>query len=180
MKSVSIILLVIIVVLVLFVPAYAQDDGGSTDDNECLTGGVMEGKCTSDWHWICGWYLDNWFDKGGWLANPPTDFPDWCNPRSLLPPPPPPPDPNAPGFPSGGCVYNGPYYNDYTNFNGGWALAAPSPVYSDSGCTLFSTTWIQGIVYAPAPFDANALCQAAFGRNAVFNSPPSDVYLCGI
>jgi hypothetical protein len=176
MKPVSIILLVIIVLLVLFVPAYAQDDGGSTDDNECLTGGVMEGKCTSDWHWICGWYLDNWFDKGGWLANPPTDFPDWCNPRSLLPPP---PEPDKSSFPSGGCVYNGPFYNDYSDFKGGWSLGAPSTVYGDAGCTSPIFTWFDDIVYAPAPFDANALCQAAFGSNVIAHSAPSDVYVCG-
>ncbi len=190
MKYVLTILLLIITSVVILTPASAQD----ADDNACYTGGAMEGKCTSDWHWICGWYVDNWLDKGGWSAYPPTDFPDWCDPISLLPPrpsvdpitlvvlpvPTPGPTPTPPPtHPSAGCVYNGPYYNDYTDFKGGWSLAAPSSVYSDAGCTLFSVTWIQGVVYAPAPYDANALCQEAFGKNAVFTSPPSAVYLCG-
>ena len=33
------------------------------DDNECYTGGVLEGQCDSEWEWIAGWYLAR-FNRG--------------------------------------------------------------------------------------------------------------------
>jgi hypothetical protein len=54
-------LLTLILLLTLLVPvglASADDPAiGSPDDNACNAGGVMDGKCTTEWHWVCGWYL---------------------------------------------------------------------------------------------------------------------------
>jgi hypothetical protein len=44
----------------------------------------MEGDCTTEWHWECGWYLARWLENGGWATMP--FFPDWCAPAVLLPP----------------------------------------------------------------------------------------------
>lgn len=55
------------------------------DDNECYTGGLMEGKCEILWEWECGWYLHVWVENGGW-SNEDQFFPERC--ESVLPPKP--------------------------------------------------------------------------------------------
>jgi hypothetical protein len=54
-------LLTLILLLTLLVPVGITSAGdpaiGSPDDNACNAGGVMDGKCTTEWHWVCGWYL---------------------------------------------------------------------------------------------------------------------------
>lgn len=42
------------------------------NDNECFAGGLMEGQCETEWHWVCGWYIRNWRVNGGLI-------PEWCN-----------------------------------------------------------------------------------------------------
>jgi hypothetical protein len=73
--------------LTLLVPVGITSAGdpaiGSPDDNACNAGGVMDGKCTTEWHWVCGWYLARWQSNGGWLT-PNNPFNDAC--ASLLPP----------------------------------------------------------------------------------------------
>jgi hypothetical protein len=82
--------LIVLVLVVLMLGAVgmagAQDQGDGDDGNACETGGLIDGKCTTDWHWICGWYLQQWEDAGGWVGN--YSIPDWCDPISLLPPKP--------------------------------------------------------------------------------------------
>lgn len=116
-------------------------------DNECYTGGMLDGQCVSDWHWECGWYLHNW------LVNPGAPVPNWCGDitnRSVSGPYP-------------GCVYNGSVYNDYTNFGNSLFLAENAPVFSDSQCTQKTENWTWRLVYASTPVEAETLCQAAFG-----------------
>lgn len=60
-------------------PNTQQDDS----DNACA-GGLLDARCETDWEWICGYYLQQWEDAGGWNGN--YAFPDWCDPDSLLPP----------------------------------------------------------------------------------------------
>lgn len=145
-------------------------------DNECYTGGELEGKCTTEWDWTCGWYIRNWRNTGG-------PIPDWChyqiNPvpaaSAVVNPPKP-----VPQYPSAGCVYNGPVYNDYTNFGGGWWLPINATIYTDANCqNAISSSWLYPVIYSPAPYDAQTLCQEAFGTsiwNNVANG--TDIYLC--
>ena len=74
--------------------------------------------------------------------------------------------PTGPQFPSADCllILTGP--NNYADFRGGFALPGSAPLYSDSACTSATGQFISnytGVVYAPPGFDANTLCQAAFG-----------------
>lgn len=69
-------------------------------------------------------------------------------------------------LPSAGCllILTGP--NRYADFQGGFALPGSAPLYSDSGCASATGQFISnytGVVYAPPGFDANTLCQEAFG-----------------
>jgi hypothetical protein len=67
-----IIFLVLIFVLGFSI-SFAQeplDDQGNPNDpnsndraNACYSGGAMAGKCTSEWEWICGWYMIR-YDNG--------------------------------------------------------------------------------------------------------------------
>lgn len=79
--------LVLLVILLLAFPilVHAQEpEPGTAADNACYTGGVMEGKCDTDWEWTCGYYLARWISAGEWFGNYP--MPTSC--ASLLPPPP--------------------------------------------------------------------------------------------
>jgi hypothetical protein len=77
-------LIVLLLTLLLLIPATASaQEPGTPEDNACNEGGLMEGDCTTEWHWECGWYLARWQANGGWNTMP--FFPDWCNPDVLLP-----------------------------------------------------------------------------------------------
>ena len=52
-------------------------------DNACFPGGSMEGKCTTDWEWSCGWYLARWQAMGGYASRNEDFMPANCT--SLLP-----------------------------------------------------------------------------------------------
>ena len=80
MKHIILIGLVLVVLLGAFSMVSAQDS-----DNACA-GGLLDGRCNSDWAWICGYYLEHWQAAGGWNSS--YAFPDWCDPASLLPPKP--------------------------------------------------------------------------------------------
>lgn len=156
--------------LMVVVVASAQDIPAE-DDNECYTGGLWEGQCVTEWHWECGWYVYSWRTTG-------TSIPEWCNYRIGVP------DslPVLPPYPSANCFYNGAGYNDYTDFGGGWWLPASAPaIYSDPGCTtlIVGETWNFRIIYAPAPYDPEALCQAAFGTGLLgLSTGAPGLYLC--
>lgn len=77
------------------------------EDNACLTGGVMEGKCDlltdaeDDWAWTCGWYVQRYY-TGEFTRD---DVIDTC--RGLIPVPPI-PDSSAP-VESCGIFFGGDY-----------------------------------------------------------------------
>jgi hypothetical protein len=66
-------LLPIFVLCLLAVGVLAQegvdDEGNPNNPNEndranaCYSGGTMEGKCDTEWEWVCGWYMIR-FDAG--------------------------------------------------------------------------------------------------------------------
>jgi len=67
-------------------PSYAEEPAiGSAADNACNPGGSLEGKCTTEWHWGCGYYLARWEAAGGWGGDYP--MPTFC--AGVLPPLPP-------------------------------------------------------------------------------------------
>lgn len=78
MKQIRLIALVVAVLMFGALSFVSADEG----DNAC-SGGVLDGKCGSDWEWICGYYLQQWTEAGGWSGN--YAFPDWCDPDSVLP-----------------------------------------------------------------------------------------------
>lgn len=165
--------------LILAGSSLAQDppEPNTPADNACYTGGDMEGKCDTDWEWRCGWHLARWQADGGWFGAYPML--DEC--VSLLPPRPvvdrQQQQPAAPMvFPSAGCIATA---VDFLDFGGGFAVAAPYPLYPDATCGMTIVT-VFGLnhVYAPPPFNADLLCQIAFGQN-VANGPLGDnVYQC--
>jgi hypothetical protein len=85
MKRLTPLLLILLSIFSLALPASAQEPG-TPEDNACNPGGLMEGDCTSEWHWECGYYLARWQANGGWRTLP--FFPNWCAPAVLLPPQP--------------------------------------------------------------------------------------------
>lgn len=87
--------------------------------------------------------------------------------------------PTGPQFPAAGCllVFDNP--NEYANFQGGYSLTGLANLYTDSSCTNSGGSMGGPVVYAPPGFDANALCQEAFGlpAKAEFRS---SVFACQI
>jgi hypothetical protein len=145
---------------------FAQSDS-TQDDNECYVGGELEGQCVTEWHWLCGWYIRN-----SRVNDAP--IPEWCHYNSetvQLPLSP---------YPSAHCFYNGINYDDYTDFGGGWWLPAQAPIYIDANCTILNgEKWNYNIIYAPAPYDPEILCQIAFGTSLLgFSTGAPDLYLC--
>lgn len=171
-----------LIALLLVLPLVIHAEG-DPHENACYEGGSMwrdnGDGCPTEWHWLVGWYLANWENNGG-HSNPDNFFPDWGNPQSVLPPLPEPPEPSSDGdaYPSAGCLLweTGPTYLD---FGGGWNLSTPMR-YSDAACTNPSSTIDLKFVYAPAPYDAEALCNEAFpGLITFWKSGVTDViYLC--
>jgi hypothetical protein len=154
-------------------------------DNACNEGGLMAGKCNTEWEWVCGYYLARWVNAGGYSST--YAFPDWCAPSLLLPPRPPvivtasastSSSPAAPAFPSLGCVDFGP--GGQVNFAGSYFLPAGSPRYNAfTACTAIGVfAPLPRIVYAPPPFDANALCGSAFGTTLFVPVGGGDMYIC--
>jgi hypothetical protein len=144
---------------------------GDWRENACNINGELEGKCDTEWAWTCGWYLAQWINAGGWAGT--YVMPDTC--ASLLPAVSDSPTPPSSPYPSAGCV---PFSGSYVNFQGGWYLPMNSPQYNLPDCTdipLFTT--VNNLVFVPASYDANDLCQAAFGRNVV-GMYPNDIYSC--
>lgn len=79
--------------------------------------------------------------------------------------------PSGSPFPAAGCllVYASP--NRYANFQGGYSLPGSAQFYSDPACTTLEGSGLgDPVVYAPPGFDANALCQQAFGLPADNNN----------
>lgn len=135
-------------------------DAPAEDDNECYTGGLLEGQCISDWHWECGWYVRNHRDTG-------EIIPEWCGYARL------------PAYPSAYCARPG-NGNYYVNFDGGWWLAAMVQIYFDAACEDMIQAQVgNNYIYAPPPYNAEALCKEAFGPTFnVIPSPNTNIYDC--
>lgn len=63
----------IALLLLLLVPVVGAQQPTSGVDNACEAGGSMAGKCTSEWHWTCGWYVAR-YERGEFsLGQVPAD-----------------------------------------------------------------------------------------------------------
>jgi hypothetical protein len=82
-KKIIIVLLLLLAFSVTALSFVQAEEG----DNACYTGGLLDSRCKDDWTWICGYYLQQWLNAGGWAGG--YAFPDWCDPENLLPPKPP-------------------------------------------------------------------------------------------
>lgn len=75
MKVISLFLLMLLLVVPI---ASAQEPA---EDNACNPGGSMEGKCISDWHWTCGWYLAR-YERGEYTV---LEVPQDCAASLIIP-----------------------------------------------------------------------------------------------
>jgi hypothetical protein len=109
MKSLFMFLVLVTLILPFSLTSAQSPAPGSIEDNACNRGGVMADKCTTQWHWVCGYYLARWQSNGGWFTrnNP---FNDAC--LSLLPPVPVSVQESAIFFPGFCLAYVGGAYND--------------------------------------------------------------------
>lgn len=175
-------LLTLAIILVSLVPikvSQAQDP-----ENACFEGGAMAGKCNTDWEWVCGYYLAQWTNAGGWQNPNNIPFPSWCNPQSLLPPTPAPvivDQASGAIFPIGFCV-GIPVSSQSVSFNGSYFIQGPFTYYNGTvNCDTTPSTQYSGTyVYAPAPFDPLTLCKSAFGTlvSTSLKVADSDIYQC--
>jgi hypothetical protein len=184
MKKISLLIIILTLSLPLGISSAQDPAPGNKEDNACNPGGVMDGNCDTHWAWVCGYYLARWQANGGWFT-PNNPFNDAC--LSLLPARPVLESPAlatggaaATGgtvFPSIGCVMIN--TDDYANFGGNFFLAVPTNSYEDPDCISALARLSARRVYAPAPFDPNALCLAGYGSTLagqVDNNP--DIYRC--
>jgi hypothetical protein len=134
--------------------------------NACFEGGAMEGKCATEWEWVCGWYMIR-LDYGIFSRE---EIPGSC---AILLPPLPESTPYVP--PTAGCVSLDPNYN--LDFDGGNYLPYGAPLYWDTACTIvFSTT--PAMAYAPNGMaDALAICKK-YGYNHAVHWIYTPVYHC--
>jgi hypothetical protein len=141
------------------------DDGsglpecGTPKDNECYPGGVMAGKCDSEWHWKGGWWLARLNHYGLSRADFPAEF------VSLLPPLPEPTEvgggPGGPVGPSlpGGCF-------NHASFNDTQFIGPPNTVGNTQDWNSFDGTCTGGIlvtytsVFAANGPEAVSMCAA--------------------
>ncbi len=158
---------------------------GTPKDNECYPGGVMAGKCDSEWHWKGGWWLARYNHFGLSRADFPLEFISLLPPEEL--------DENATGprsFPSG-CFDTGPFPD--TMFVG-----PPDTLNNSQDMNSFDGSCTGGImqvytaVIANSQPDAVAKCTALgaptvsvdnFRANGYLTSStgavmPPDVYWC--
>ena len=77
------------------------------------------------------------------------------------------------GYPSGvGCV-DANLGEDFVNFLGGFYLPAGATIWKNNSCTTpRGATYSNPRVYAPAGFDASALCQEFAGPSYTYTSGP--------
>lgn len=68
-----------LLLMLIVVPLVGAQD--EVLDNACDAGGSMEGKCTTDWHWICGWYVARYERAELTLEQVPVD----CSTTLIIP-----------------------------------------------------------------------------------------------
>lgn len=140
--------------------ASAEADCPTTTADESASGWSGWGKSYS--HWMNDY-------TGGWTCQRSNV---WARSTTGL------------GLPSGGCVFLTDDGGEaYVNFAGGYALPGDEGYwapYTDSTCTSFiPVARTIPLVYAPSPYDPQALCEAVFGLPATSHEEGSDVWICG-
>jgi hypothetical protein len=131
------------------------DDWGnpnSPQDNEranaCYDGASMEGKCDTEWAWVCGWYIIR-FDDGIYTNE---QVPAACTSLITTHTP-------VPALPPGGGCQQYDIAGFYVDFGSGYFLASGHPASTiDSTCTILNATHHLNIVYAPAGTNALSRC----------------------
>ena len=95
--------------------------------------------------------------QGGWVCQRSIVWANTANPLSV------------------GCVLgtvDSPPF--YWNFRGGFSLPVLTEAYSDPDCQVLDGGWSNwDIVYVPAGYDPEVLCQQAFGTRALRNGGPN-------
>jgi hypothetical protein len=142
---------------IVFAQSGVDDQGNPNDPavnesaNACYSGGAMEGKCDSEWAWMCGWHLIR-LDPENDISR--AEFPAACS--SLLPPRSETPPAAAPSVPSApaGCYTNG---IDSLQWTGG---AGPSTVTTHFGTVCGGTADPRVIAYALTKAQADAMCSS--------------------
>lgn len=148
----------------VFVLADGTDDEGNPNDpnvndraNACYEGGAMEGKCDTDWEWMCGWHVIRLDPQNEDLR---ASFPPAC--ISLLPPlivpevvaPVVVSRPTSPTLAAGCYVYSGSFSLQWNGGSGPYNTVR----YSTTNCTgpvfavTSSMTTDPALASCPSPF----------------------------
>lgn len=185
--------IIIVFVVILFsslqISAQDTDDQGNTNDpaindraNACFEGGSMEGKCDTEWEWVCGWHLIR-LDSQNQESR--YNFPSDCAsllPALIIPE-------VIPNYPGTGCVlwWSQPIVPVYqsSDFQGGNYLP-----FGHSGWTSHTLPHCTGtpqayvaLAYAPGGFAiANEIC-ISHGHPGAVSAPSralsiNNVYVC--
>lgn len=172
-----VVFMLLFVVSAIAIAAGVDDQGNPNDPavneraNACYEGGSMEGKCDTDWEWVCGWHLIRA------EADETYVMPEWC--ESLLPKPPASGEANVGG--GNPCVFTNFLYFKIT---GPLNTSPNGAFYSDAGCT--SGGGEGTLVQAADLSSANAICDSILGPRGLTNGGavlaggalPADYWFC--
>lgn len=149
--------------------ALGTDDQGNPNDptgndraNACYDGSTMEGKCGTEWAWVCGWYIIR-YDAGIYTRE---EVPATC--RILLPdlveeaPP-----VKTLTWPPAGCYYSA-IYSLYIFWDGNQTQPPPINMTWDGSCATPPHTGVGGffLVSTADPTSAAAMC-TSLGYNYI-------------
>ncbi len=162
MKKLSL-LAIILLLTIGGIPAVSADEPlpETAEDNWCYPGGDWDdGRCVTNWHWVCGWYMARY--EAGKLSRP--QILDMC--KHLLPSLP----QSVFGVSSTGGVFSIAKAGCFeASFPGNYfvttgdvvqPLVGPlTPSYSDPGCTTLSGNITAAIAFTWANTAAEALTQ---------------------
>lgn len=179
MKHIILIGLVLVVLLGAFSMVSAQDS-----DNAC-EGGLLDGRCNSDWAWICGYYLEHWEAAGGWNSS--YAFPDWCDPASLLPPRPERTQDTGANTPAtlAGCYYQ-PTSSNWSFYYDGTSRATILWYEGVQNCTGAPQNYGEYGVEVSTEAEALAICEILIGYASAYRpsdylyNSPANLWLCGV
>ena len=170
----------------MLVSAEDIDDRGNPNDpavndraNACFAGGDMEGKCDTEWEWMCGWHIIRLDDPQDEASR--TAFPPAC--ASLLPALNviEPQTPVIITFHTAGCVK---YQDDAAgvfsiDFGGGNYKPLGTQTYETANCTppLGITSGVP-VVYAPDGAAAARILCTTNGHTSLGDRLLNGVYKC--
>ncbi|MEZ4667929.1 MAG: hypothetical protein R3E39_08445 [Anaerolineae bacterium] len=155
----------------------SQSTPQDTNENAC-DGGLLDGRCGSEWEWTCGWYLQQWEDAGGWKGT--YEIPDWCNPQSVLPPKP--SDEQSATtttttvttIAQAGCF---PWFKGYYMKTNGSAVEASAAAYYDNTCSI-TIAGYDSIAWAATKTEADALCLTISPTYTAATTPTTNLWDC--